>query len=228
MRVSGYRRGFTLTELAIVLGVAGVVLAGIWQFVGPVSDKAKINLLQAEILETVTNIRATLSGSPGIANAGAATLMTTLLNTSNPSLNTIPSALIRNPATNCSNTNSACADSPWGPYYPDSSTVDSSGTFQVCGWDVNRWKCGSTAAYTQLFAITIFGLQRGACLQLATSTSGGTAASGLVDIVINGTSILHLGAGHGLPVTSTDANAYCTQANLGNVLQYVYRVRAPS
>lgn len=50
------RRGFNLIESAIVLGVIGFVLGGIWIAAGTVNDKMQINRLQTQIGLTVQAI----------------------------------------------------------------------------------------------------------------------------------------------------------------------------
>ena len=51
------RRAFTLTEMAIVLGVVGLILAAIWSAASSVSDNNKIKRSQEQILQIVTNMR---------------------------------------------------------------------------------------------------------------------------------------------------------------------------
>lgn len=50
-------RGFTLTELAIVLGVAGMILGGIWAAWSAVSLKMQTNRFDQQITMIVQNIR---------------------------------------------------------------------------------------------------------------------------------------------------------------------------
>lgn len=50
-------RGFTLTELAIVLGVAGIVLAGIWTAASMVYENNRVKTASTEVLQIVNNWR---------------------------------------------------------------------------------------------------------------------------------------------------------------------------
>lgn len=54
-----HRRGFSLTELAIVLGVAGTFLAGTWAAYGKVMKKVKINRSVAQLEQLITNLKKT-------------------------------------------------------------------------------------------------------------------------------------------------------------------------
>lgn len=52
------RNAFTLTEIAIMIGVAGIVLSGTWVAVGVVNANLKIARAQKQTATIVTNIRA--------------------------------------------------------------------------------------------------------------------------------------------------------------------------
>ena len=58
MNPSHPRRGFTLTEMAIVMVVIGVVLGGIWIAVSGVNKSMKINQADRQLQVIVSNIRA--------------------------------------------------------------------------------------------------------------------------------------------------------------------------
>ena len=57
MNPSHPRRGFTLTEMAIVLGVVGIVLGGIWAASSSVNDKQKANKAAQEVAIITQNMR---------------------------------------------------------------------------------------------------------------------------------------------------------------------------
>ncbi|MGE0109898.1 MAG: type II secretion system protein [Bdellovibrionales bacterium] len=50
-------QGFTLTEVAIVLGLVAIVLGGIWAAAGRVWDDSRGNQLQQQIMTVVQNMR---------------------------------------------------------------------------------------------------------------------------------------------------------------------------
>lgn len=55
-------RGFTLTETAIVLGIIGIVLAGVWMAASSVDQKRKVQDANDIVLETSANVRSALEG----------------------------------------------------------------------------------------------------------------------------------------------------------------------
>lgn len=61
MRIKS-RSGFTLTEIAIVLGVMGIVLSGIWTAASVVHRKRLVTQAAQQALAIVSNIRALYAG----------------------------------------------------------------------------------------------------------------------------------------------------------------------
>lgn len=55
---SSERRGFTLTEIAIVLGIIGLILGAIWAAASAVYNNLRTSRAQQEILTVAQNIRA--------------------------------------------------------------------------------------------------------------------------------------------------------------------------
>jgi len=51
------KKGFTLIELAIVLGALGFLLGGIWVIVGVVWDNYKFNRFKEDLFQTVQNVQ---------------------------------------------------------------------------------------------------------------------------------------------------------------------------
>ena len=68
--------GFTLTELAIVLGVIGIVLASIWSASAMVSKKMKVNHAIQELQTIVSNIRSIYVGGSHFSQTGSMTDIT--------------------------------------------------------------------------------------------------------------------------------------------------------
>jgi len=56
--MQGRRRGFTLVELAIVLGAMGMVMGAIWGVVDTVWNNYRFNKMNDQVKEVVLNIRA--------------------------------------------------------------------------------------------------------------------------------------------------------------------------
>lgn len=64
------KRGFTLTEIAIVLGIVGLILGAIWVAAAAVYNNLRTSKGTTELLVTVQNIRA-LYATSGLVDAGA-------------------------------------------------------------------------------------------------------------------------------------------------------------
>ncbi|HUY67915.1 MAG TPA: prepilin-type N-terminal cleavage/methylation domain-containing protein, partial [Alphaproteobacteria bacterium] len=58
------RRGFTLTEVAIVLGIVGIILGAIWAAAAKVYANNKVAQADTEIMDIVQGIRATYGNQP--------------------------------------------------------------------------------------------------------------------------------------------------------------------
>ncbi len=57
------RRGFTLTEIAIVLGIVGMILGAIWVAQGQVSNSQKTAKAAGELLQIVSNYQTLWGGA---------------------------------------------------------------------------------------------------------------------------------------------------------------------
>ena len=65
---SSRRQGFTLTEIAIVLGVIGIILGSIWVAAGQVNEKARVTRTMSDYGTITQNMTSLLQGGYGIAN----------------------------------------------------------------------------------------------------------------------------------------------------------------
>jgi prepilin-type N-terminal cleavage/methylation domain-containing protein len=57
-RIAAAKRGFTLTEIAIVLGIIGVILGAIWVAASAVYNNMRISAANRELLQIVQGVRA--------------------------------------------------------------------------------------------------------------------------------------------------------------------------
>lgn len=211
--------GFSLTELAIVLAVAGVVLGGVWTVSGRAWEYAKLERSKEAVATTVDNVRsyyAGLAGVPEIASGGVGGMTDNLINSS-----TIPQYLVRNMAAV-----PKVADNPWGG-------TDLAGTFQVCSWVWGTAACSGTVApptpTSPFFGVTFTGLTLPHCISLVESVSGPNGPSGLMEVNINGTNISTLAGNHFVhPVSDTDARMNCAAvaAPATSSVIFIYRVSA--
>lgn len=223
-------RGFSLTEMAIVLGVAGTILSGIWYVAANAYETTRRQQAFDAIVATVNNMRTLYAGQNGmLLTTGSRTLVPQLL-----ANNTIPRNLARLPAVApCANTNRQCADSPWG--YTTTGAAGAQqrqlGSFSVCYWRpgqaVPAAGCNSASgtpatARTQFFAISVSRMPVGACIQVASRVSSALGPLGLLDVNVNGVSMVALGSIAPVPAVNLTANC---NANLNNRLTFIYRLQ---
>jgi type II secretory pathway pseudopilin PulG len=219
-------RGFSLTELAIVFGVMGIILGGIWVYVGSMQSVAQRQQLAEELSTVVNNVHALYAGQAGIgANGDSISAVTPFLIQESA----IPSTMVRPAASTCTNNSSLCADTPWG-----SSGNIAGGTFGVCAWTAASQKapagtaCPPASAVpstVQFFAIELSGISQSDCINLVPQDSGASGPVGLQDVLINGNSAVN--AGDPLPVLVSFATANCTSP-AANIIDFVYRLQAPT
>lgn len=72
------KRGFTLTEIAIVLGIIGLILGAIWVAAGAVYQNLRVSKAQTELLQITQAIR-TLYATQTVVDSVAAQNLTTSL-----------------------------------------------------------------------------------------------------------------------------------------------------
>lgn len=236
-RVIFFRRGFSLVEFAIVLGVGGVILAGLWYAADNAYENMRRQQMFDQVQTVVKNIRDYYAGQAGFPQIGANSLVPLLADN-----NVIPSEMVRRPYNTVTCSNPAvgtapagiCADTPWA-----SSRFGSwaAGTFRVCDWIMGATTCTAAplGGTTQYFALALLNIPVGSCIALATKLSSSLGPQGLAEVNINGCNILaNTGCGAyvtsaSLPVSGQDATWLCT--NMPNpfpaALRLVYKLRTP-
>jgi type II secretory pathway pseudopilin PulG len=230
------RNGYSLVELAIVLGVVGTVIAAIWSCASIAYERVRRERMLEETRVIVDNMRSAYTGQMGIPLLGFIALVPTLVQN-----HTIPSEMERLPlATACTNNLHICVDTPWGSADPTDypaapNTPDPHGNVRVCDWTLGQTGCnsgGSTGA-AQNFGIVIRNLAQDACIALSEKISSAAGPTGLVEANINGCDIVeNLGCGGyvptpSFPVTPADATNLCSNTNSDNEVRMVYRLRLP-
>lgn len=225
------RRGLSLVEIAIVLGIMGVVTSGIWAMVIQGWEQARREQAEEALMGIVRDTRSYYSGQPGIPqNATYKTVTDALLRS-----HAIPGNLLRNP--DCRATNSSCiADTPWGSYEGNAVTYD--GTLRVCGWDLGNvqdpcYYGKPNTTTSQFFGVTFLGLKLGSCIALASKVASGLGGpTGLIEVNINGCSIsssVGCKANVDMSKLASTLNAECdkTKPNPAHVT-FVYRMALPT
>jgi prepilin-type N-terminal cleavage/methylation domain-containing protein len=212
-RHSQLRSGFSLMELAIVLGVFGLILGGLWSIVSTVKENVRRERAFEQTILIVKNIRAYYQALPNISGSYAS--LTPVLATNG----IIPFEMLRSRTAA-----TLLVDHPWGTTTPGGAVLAGGGV-QVC--DNTPANCTGPAADSsaQTFAVRFNGLSYGACINLLARLSSPAGPPGLVNIVVNsGTPYLNT-AGNGLPVSMVWSDANCSTAKTGNTLDFIFRLR---
>lgn len=210
------RRGFSLTEFAIVLAVSLIIVSGIWAFVTPAWERYRQEKAVTDTITTINNVRSFYLGQLGIPRLAPATLTVNLA-----AAGVIPGSMIRRPPGNCTNPGGAglanlCTDGPWA-------TSNANGTFRVC-WSTATGGCQNgvaTGTFSQDFGINFLNLRTESCIKLASRLTGADMPPGLVSINLNGVD------SPVIPPLASFANANCAIAGDNNSVTFIYRLRPP-
>ncbi|MFY9288872.1 MAG: type 4 pilus major pilin [Alphaproteobacteria bacterium] len=203
--------GFTLTEIAIVLGIIGLILGAIWLAASSVYNNLRVSRAEAELLQISQAVRSMYATAPTVdAGANMITLPFTSVitgaQTTYAQSNIFPSDMVT--ITNPGGAIAYTITNPWG------------GSVNII----------ATLASTpnDSFAISFDGVPRHTCIGLLTVMTGSsrdpymhavqTGTSGTLTIAPGATgSILHTT----FPLTPTTANTACvTNANVNIAFQF--------
>jgi len=210
------RHGFSLTELAIVLGVMGILGGAIWGYAATARQSARLEQAREMVSLTVDAIRSAHSGQPTV-NGGVSILVPKLI-----AMNAMPNWMLRGSTSTCGGVLGNYADTPWA-----APAGDPCGTLHLCQWILGtNTACGVplTPIPSQFFAIEFTQLSFANCETLV-ETMSPTSPAGMADVVINGTSAI--GAGKTLPISPATAASYCTLVVPATV-DFIYKLRTPA
>lgn len=156
----GSRAGISLTEAAIVLGVVGVIMTGLWSVVESVREAARQERMVSQMIQTVQNIRDIYKGMSGTA---AGDLTNYLIGR-----NALTSDLVRK------------RTAPYmAAHFWDNTT--NGGSFEINANATDR---------SSFFEIEINSLNQEPCIGLASKITGDGGPKGLISTRINGTAIM--------------------------------------
>jgi prepilin-type N-terminal cleavage/methylation domain-containing protein len=201
------RRGFSLTEFAIVLGVLGVVLAALWSFASIVREQAKREESKEQLMVMVSHIRDHYLGRR------CASINTVCTNGSN-----LTDYLLRRNALLPEQIRDRTAgvwvaDHPWGATSAGGGVLANGGLAVFAGDDAG-------ASPDMFFTIEYRGLSRPTCIALSSTLSGAGTPTGLRQVLINGVDVTPL------PVSPEDADGSCMDpAGNQNAIRLVYLLR---
>jgi hypothetical protein len=197
-------RAFSLVETAIVLGVAGLVLGGLWMAISTVRERARLSQTVTDVAFVVQGVKDFYRNSVAVADASGnmdeARVTHFIIERG-----LVPPELLR-------------SRSLIGGYYlADHPAVDPA-------WRTANPTKGSFAVWTldegsdYAFFVTLRGVSRASCMILAAKlTGGGEGLSAPMDTEVSGTS-------YNRPVTPVDANSSCVPDN-SNEITLDYRLR---
>ncbi|MDR3424114.1 MAG: hypothetical protein P4M13_03415 [Alphaproteobacteria bacterium] len=197
-----HRSGFTLTEIAIVLGVIGGIVGGLFALIAPLQSKIKLNQAVDELSVISNNVRSYYSGravpSPAACPA-AGPAFAAATETQYVSSGIFPSEMLFKSGANTYVNNS------WNP-------ASTTSTVQV---DL----CGSRPV---LFVIRYKNLTQQACLTVVPQTSGLASGMNLQKIVVtNGTTPYPFSGTIVLDPTDSTLATACTPAAAGGTITSV-------
>jgi prepilin-type N-terminal cleavage/methylation domain-containing protein len=201
------KRGFTLTEIAIVLGIVGLILGAIWVAAAAVYTNLRTSRTTTELLTITQNLRAMYATSASVDNAADMT--------------TIPFAGV-----------AAGGQTTYiqANIFPADAVILSGGKYTI----ENPWGSSinivSAKAATALdsFAVEFDNVPQSACITILTSNTGPGRDPALFAVAagINGTLSIAAGGTGGnqtFPFTASQAQGLC--ANTTNNVAFQFKLR---
>ncbi|HEU0117106.1 MAG TPA: type 4 pilus major pilin [Alphaproteobacteria bacterium] len=198
--------GFTLTEIAIVLAVAGLVFGGVWIAWTKVRFANQIKLGSQQLATIVHNTRGIYAEQGGIK--GQLTTLTQPLD----QLRVFPLDMRQTYATSA-----GIIFHPW-----NSSLVNGLGTVQAAADNCSGVSSSDNTTTYGCFDVMYYNLPQAVCNALAIETSSSNMDA--QRILINGTLAGDLSAGT-MPIKASTSNADCTAAADTNTILWVFMVR---
>ena len=156
------RRGFTLTEIAIVLGVIGAITAGIWMVAGAAYQNQKVEKAQQQIMKIAHTVRSMYMTHGTIAAADYTGNFISMGNI-------FPSDMVVGTTT----------VNPWGTVSNEPN--ESKGNGVTVESATNSWACGG--AGTSGFTIVYWQIPSSACAGILMSLAGPAALANGINCI---------------------------------------------
>jgi prepilin-type N-terminal cleavage/methylation domain-containing protein len=185
------KQGFTLTEIAIVLGIIGLILGAIWVAAAAVYSNMRTSKTTTELLHIVQDVRAMYATS-GTVDGGAD--MSGFQVQSGKALTYIQAGMFPTDSLNAVGANATSAEDPWGGYI--------------------NVKAATNQIANDSFQVSFDKVPQSACISIITGTTGTGKDPGLIG-VSNGASgtVPTAVANTVMPVAaSTAQTTYCAAA----------------
>jgi prepilin-type N-terminal cleavage/methylation domain-containing protein len=165
------KRGFTLTEIAIVLGIVGLILGAIWVAAAAVYNNLRTSRATTELLTVAQNVRAMYATSP-LVDPGSN--MTVSGAQAGGALTYIQAGVFPSDMVSLGTT----VQNPWGG-----------------GVAIVAAQGGATGTADDSFAIDFDRVPQSACISLLTSNTGNGRDSGLVQATASAGATLNIAGG---------------------------------
>lgn len=210
------RRGFSLIELALVLGIAGLVVGGIWVAAAAVYHHYKVSHALEQVQQIVENVRARYNATAQLPNENYTAFTQTVAQADGFAAET---KLSPNVAV------AACAtcyfSNPWG--VGDAAAVCGGGAVCVSAVDV----FGPAVVQPRYnFAVTLRGLPQGGCVALASKFGALWDEIGIAAMGVDGADAAVPGTVYNAPPNPATLGTDCSGANPNN-LYFIFRLQAP-
>lgn len=203
-------RGFSLTEMAIVLAVIGLVLGAIWGVVSTVRQNMKREQTVNQVVVAARNIRDFFLAK-GIVQAADGS----------GAVQNLTSYLLENGVLLPEQIRDREAGT--GNYIADHPLMEESvskGSFQICSKGNKGVSCEATDGSSE-FAVRLLGLKKADCAALAPKLASPSGPPGLISLYLNESA-----TAEELPLTEEDALDGCSKET-ENIIVLVYRLRVP-
>lgn len=197
-------RAFTLTELAIVVGIIGVIAGALWAVASDMAINQHVAITNRQLAAIVNNMR-TLYAEQGSLTGTEATLTPAV-----DRLRVFPLEMRANQA------------APDGTIFSDWNTTPGPilGNVTITAAACATGVPAAAGATNNCFGVYLYSLDYKPCVQMATAAI--TTATGMQGIYINGNNVA---TAPSLSVDVGTANANCLPAG-GNVIEWVYLLRS--